>query len=79
MEGDNRMNTEENAVIERVKDAADNIEMALSHAHLYKYSKELEGAVWRLGQDVLQLLKVFPDIRAELLSKEIEGVFKRRW
>jgi hypothetical protein len=51
-----------------IEKAADNIELALSRAHLYLKSQSLKSAVKRLGADATQLLTLFPDIQRELLE-----------
>ncbi|RLC79946.1 MAG: hypothetical protein DRJ03_09225 [Chloroflexi bacterium] len=62
---------DESEIVRYIEEAADNIEMALSRAHLYKGSSELKNAVRRLGADALQLLKVFPEIRQDLVAEEV--------
>jgi hypothetical protein len=57
---------DEGETIEFVQKAADSTEQALSQAHLYKKSQNLQSAVRRLGRDVYQLLALFPKIREEL-------------
>ncbi len=60
---------DEPEIIRMVEKAADNVEAALSRAHLYLKSKDLRGAVSRLGADAFQLLNVFPEIRDQLLKE----------
>jgi hypothetical protein len=62
----------ESQVAEHIERAADEVEEALKAAHQHKSSKRLQGAVQRLGSDTLQLLNVFPNIKAELLEEEPE-------
>ncbi len=57
---------DEGETIEFVQKAADSTEQALSQAHLYKKSANLQTAVRRLGRDVYQLLALFPKIKEEL-------------
>lgn len=61
---------DEPEMVRLVETAADNIELALTRAHLYGKSKKLQMAIERLGADALQLLRVFPDIRAALFKGE---------
>ncbi|MFW6116327.1 MAG: hypothetical protein ACOC6F_01240 [bacterium] len=60
---------DEAEIIRYVRDAADNLELALSRAHLYRGSNELQQAVRRLGSDAMQLLSVFPEIYRDVLSE----------
>ncbi len=57
---------DEPEIIKLIEKSADNIELALSRAHLHAKSKKLQLAVERLGADAYQLLRIFPDIRASL-------------
>lgn len=59
---------DEPETIKLIERAADNIELALGKAHLYKKSPKLQFAVERLGADALQLLKIFPNIRDDLFK-----------
>ena len=61
---------DEPEVIKLIEKAADNIELALSRAHLHVKSQRLQFAVDRLGADALQLLRVFPEIRKKLFKGE---------
>ncbi len=61
---------DEGETIEFVQKAADSAEQALSQAHLYRKSLNLQSAIRRLGSDVYQLLALFPKIKSEL-DKEI--------
>ena len=45
--------------------AADNIELSLTRAHLYKKSKGIRKAVSRLIADAMQISEIFPDIKAQ--------------
>lgn len=47
-----------------IEGAADNVEAALSRAHLHKTSPKLQKAVGRLGEDIIPLLSLFPAARA---------------
>ncbi len=53
-----------------IERAADEVEEALGTAHHHKKSKRLQTATQRLGRDVLQLLRLFPKIKSELLSED---------
>jgi hypothetical protein len=57
---------DEPEVIRLIERAADNIELALTRAHVYTKSKKLQIAVERLGADSYQLLSLFPGIRESL-------------
>jgi len=46
--------------------SADNIEAALSRAHLHKDSLSLQKAVSRLGADLVPLFSLFPDAKRQL-------------
>jgi hypothetical protein len=59
----------EEEIVKLVKQAADNIELALTRAHLHKKSQDLQNAAERLGTDCKQLLKLFPKMW-EQLKKE---------
>lgn len=51
---------DEPEILRLIEEAADNIELALTRAHLYKKSKKLRSAVRRLESDAKQLLTIFP-------------------
>lgn len=53
-------------IIKLVEGAADNIEEALSRAHHYKKSSKLQKAVGRLGEDIVQLLGIFPAVQQKV-------------
>jgi hypothetical protein len=59
----------ESEVADHIELAADEVEEALKAAHQHKTSKRLQVAVKRLGSDTLQLLNVFPTIKADLLEE----------
>ncbi len=59
---------DEKDVITFVERAADNVEEALTSAHRHTESIVLQRAVRRLGQDALQLMRVFPRIVEELIG-----------
>lgn len=61
---------DEPEIVRLIETAADNIELALTRAHLYAKSKKLQLAVERLGADAYQLLRIFPDIRESLSMDE---------
>lgn len=61
---------DEPELVKMLEQAADNIELALSTAHLYKKSKKLQKAVERLGIDALQLLGIFPQIQEKITKGE---------
>lgn len=60
----------ETELVELVERAAYDLEQALSTAHQHLKSRSLQKAVRRLGTDALQLLKLFPEIKKELLSDQ---------
>jgi hypothetical protein len=57
---------DESELVRLIEQAADNVELSLSRAHLYIESEGLRKAVRRFGADAQQLLRVFPEIRDEL-------------
>ncbi len=59
----------ESEVADHIERAADEVEEALKAAHQHKSSKRLQVAVKRLGTDTLQLLNVFPTVKAELFDE----------
>ncbi len=61
---------DEPEIVRLVEDAADNLELALTRAHLYTKSKKLRTAVERLGADAMQLLSIFPAIRVKVVQVE---------
>ena len=60
----------EREVIRLVNLAADNIELSLGSIHRHRESAEVQRAVQRCAGDVVQLLRVFPRIREEVLPQE---------
>lgn len=61
---------DEPETVKLLETAADNVELALAKVHFYTKSQKVQLAAARLGTDALQLLKVFPTIRKELLAEE---------
>lgn len=61
---------DEPEIVRLVERAADNVELALTRAHLHTKSEKLQIAVDRLGADTLQLLSIFPNVRERLLKDE---------
>lgn len=59
----------EQDLIDFVEKASDNIQQALSEAHLFKKSEKVQKAVKRFGKDAAALLAVFPEIRNEVLME----------
>ena len=57
---------DEPELIKLIEKAADQIEVALGRAHIYKSSTSLQSAVERVGLDCRQLLKIFPEVSAKL-------------
>jgi hypothetical protein len=62
---------DEPEIVRLVEEAADNVELALTRAHLYSKSKKLHVAVERFGADAGQLLKIFPTVQARLAQAEM--------
>jgi hypothetical protein len=56
---------DEPEIVRLVEEAADNIELALTRAHLHKKSKKLRKAVVRLRADAQQLAGIFPQKQGE--------------
>lgn len=61
----------EQEVISLVSGASDNIQLALTDAHLFRKSTQLQKSVRRLGKDFSALLNVFPSEKADII-KEIQ-------
>jgi hypothetical protein len=57
---------DEPEIIRLVGEAADNIEAALSRAHRFTKSKKLREATLRAGQDIQQLISLFPGLSEEI-------------
>jgi len=56
-------------IITLLAEAADNVELALGQAHRHVKSTRLRNAVKRLGEDVLQLLSLFPGLQKEIAAE----------
>lgn len=61
---------DEPEVIRLIEKAADNIELALSRAHLHVKSEKLRLAVDRLGADSVQILRLFPEVHKKYARPE---------
>lgn len=61
---------DEPAIIKQIEVAADNVEASLSRAHRYTKSTKLRSASKRLGEDVFQLLSLFPQLKEEIEADE---------
>lgn len=61
----------EQDVIALVSAASDNIRLALTDAHMFRKSTQLQKSVRRLGEDFFALLNSFPSEKAEII-KEIQ-------
>lgn len=59
----------EEELVALVSGASDNIQLALTEAHVYRKSPVLQKAIRRLSADALALINVFPAIKAELLKE----------
>jgi hypothetical protein len=55
-------------ILQLIEGAADNVEAALSRAHLHKKSLKLQKAVGRLGEDVVPLFRLFPETQATVAN-----------
>ena len=59
---------DEAEVIEHLNRASDEVREALRTAHLHKKSRRVREASEQLGLDVMRLLDVFPDLKAEIAA-----------
>lgn len=59
----------EQDLINFIETASDNIQQALTEAHLFKKSDKVHKVVKRLGKDAAALLALFPDIRNEIMKE----------
>ena len=59
----------EQDLIDLIEKASDNIQQALTEAHLFKKSEKVHKAIRRLGKDAVALLTVFPEIKNEIMSE----------
>ena len=57
---------DEAELVRLVRQAAENVELALTRAHANRDSEQLQKVVRRLGEDTNQLLSIFPAIRDAL-------------
>ena len=55
-------------LVQLIEVSADNVETALSRAHLHKESGKLQKAVSRLGADVVPLFGLFPETRKRVVE-----------
>ena len=62
---------DEEETINYIRQASNNVELALMRAHAFKGSHDLQIEVERLGQDVLQILDTFPEIKAKIFGKDV--------
>ena len=61
---------DEPELLKLIAGAADNIELALTRAHMHVKSERIHAAVERCGADMMQLLTLFPSIRTSLLAEQ---------
>jgi hypothetical protein len=61
----------EQEVVALISGASDNVQLALTEAHVYKKSASLERAARRLSSDVVALLGLFPAAKTDL-AKELQ-------
>jgi len=64
---------DEPELIKLIAGAADNLESALSRAHLYRDSHPMQKEARRLGIDAIQLLDVFPGLKQSLLPTSVQA------
>ena len=64
---------DESKIVQRLNEAANNVEVVLSRVQHYKDSVDIREAIERLGIDVETLLNVFPSIRQELQARREES------
>lgn len=62
---------DEPEITDLIESASDNIEWSLTRVHHYRESEAIKKAVYRLGTDAMQLLNVFPSIKARV-EKDVE-------
>ena len=60
----------ETKIVQRLNEAANNIELVSGRVQHYQDSEEIREAIKRLGIDVATLLNFFPSIRQELEARE---------
>ncbi len=61
---------DEPELVKLVEGAADNVELALARAHLFKKSRKLQEAVRRLALGTFQILTMFPKVKTELKEEQ---------
>ncbi|MBM4033685.1 MAG: hypothetical protein FJ291_18155 [Planctomycetes bacterium] len=61
---------DEPELVRLVDKAADNVELALSRAHLHRDSERLQSAVKRLSADARQLLRIFPAVKSQVEKED---------
>ena len=64
---------DESKIVQRLNEAASNVEVVLSRVQHHKDSVDIQEAIKRLGIDVDTLLNVFPSIRQDLHAREEEN------
>ena len=62
---------DEEETINYIRQASNNVELALMRAHAFKGSHDLQIEVERLGEDVRQILDIFPEIKAKIFGKDV--------
>jgi len=60
---------DEPEVVKHLDRAADEVEEALRTVHRHKKSPRVREASKRLGEDVMRLLEIFPDVKADIFSE----------
>ena len=60
--------SEETAVLRYIEQATDEVEKALSVAHLHQDSYKLREAVNRFGKGAIRLIELFPDLRDKIIN-----------
>jgi hypothetical protein len=59
----------EQDIIDLIAGASDNIQLALTEAHVFRKSEKVRKAVRRLCSDTVAILNVFPAIKGEVLKE----------
>ncbi|MCC6486912.1 MAG: ParB N-terminal domain-containing protein [Candidatus Hydrogenedentes bacterium] len=59
----------EQEIVDLISGASDNVQLALTEAHVYRKSDQVQKAVRRLGIDLVALLNVFPAAKADILKE----------
>ena len=63
---------DESQIARLINEAANNVQLALSRVHHYTESEDIQDAIRKLGIDINQLLRIFPEIRKEFQDGQKE-------